>query len=597
MVELFDSRRLTGPNFYCQRPSALVDVLLGDAEEHADELVGEWRAWAQRMQTALGWTGYGTWDKRVGMARDGGVAAGLSLALEAPIDVLYAACSVNEWALDSALRSLGLAQVTEQDADGDFEAARARLLAEAEAERNPALIALSDAAHARGVTLLWDDDEVSLGQGTSAKVWPARELPAPDAVDWDGFHDVPTALVTGTNGKSTTVRLLCAMASAAGHVPGSSSTDYVRVGDEVLDAGDWSGPGGGRMLLRDRRVTLGVLEVARGGMLRRGLAVEHADVAVILNVGADHLAEWGTPDLASMAEAKFIPTRAGRALVLNADDPHVTATYDRLFAGCSAADLPAVHWFALDPANERIGAARAAGGSGAVFANGALARFQGAALVELAPAADVPMTLDGAARYNIANALAAVAAAHALGLPDAALASGLRAFGSDPADNPGRLNRFELGGATVLVDFAHNPDGFDALFEAAAALPAERRLVLLGQSGDRERASTRGMARACVAAGFDHVVIKELTEHLRGRALGELPAEVEAELRAAGLPESRFEHAPNELEAVEAALRWAQPGDLLLLLAHDARDAVLARIAALDAAGWRAGTALPTASD
>lgn len=590
-MELFDSRRLTGANFVWHLPSAVIDLLFAPDEAEPDAVVAAWEQQARRMLTALGWEEQRVLAKAVGFARDGQTLRGRSLALSAPLDALYAACSINEWALDAALASLGRPALTEQPVDADFDAARARLAAEIAEEANPALLALHAAADAHNVALLSDDDEVSVGMGTGSRVWPARALPAPDAVDWSALHNVPTAVVTGTNGKSTSVRLLATIASAAGHVPGSSSTDWVRVGDEVLDAGDWSGPGGGRMLLRDPRVTLGLLETARGGMLRRGLALERADVAVILNVDADHMSEWGTPDLASMAEAKFIPTRIANTLVLNADDPWIVATYERRFGAC-AQGAPDVRWFSLDPTNPLITAARATGGAGALLQGDALVRFQGAETVTLATTADVPMTLGGAARYNVANALAAVAAAHALGLKDAAISAGLRAFASDPADNPGRLNRFELGGATVLVDFAHNPGGFAALFEAAAALPAERRLVLLGQSGDRDRASTRAMAEECVRAGFDHIVIKELTEHLRGRELGELPAEVEAELLAAGLPAGHFEHAPSELAAVEAALAWARPGDLLLLLAHDARDQVLARVEGLAASGWRAGEPL-----
>jgi len=596
-MELHDSRRLTGANFLWHLPGAVLDLLLepgevqadGERGSVADAVVAAWQLDARRMLDALGWQAHAVLAKHVSVARDGGIAPGLSLALAAPLDALYAACSVNEWALDAAVSRLGGAPI-EGD---DFEAARVRLTAEIVEEQNPALIALHAAAARNGVALLSDDDEVSVGMGTGSKVWPARELPAPEAVDWGAIHNVPTTIVTGTNGKSTTVRLLAAMATAAGHVPGISSTDWVRVGDEVLDEGDWSGPGGGRMLLRDPRVTLGLLETARGGMMRRGLALEDANLAVILNVGADHLSEWGTPDLESMAEAKFIPTRVAEGLVLNADDERIVATFARLWSDREAeVDVPEVSWFSLDPANPVVVEARAAGGCGALLLDDQLVRFEGDAILPLAPSSDVPMTLGGAARYNVANALAAVAAAHELGLADDAIAAGLRSFGSDPDDNPGRLNRFELGGVEVLVDFAHNAEGFAALFEAAAALPADRRLVLLGQSGDRDLESTKGMAEECVRAGFDHVVIKELTEHLRGRELGELPAEIEAALLEAGLAPGHFEHAPNELTAVEAAFRWARPGDLLLLLAHDARAEVLALIHRLQASGWQPGEPL-----
>lgn len=591
-MELRDSRRLTGPNFLWERAGAVLDLLLEEGEcEPASKsrgaLVDAWSKAARRMLDALGWTAERTATKDVGFAPEtGGLFQGLCLAISAPLDGLYAACSVNEWALDAA--TAGLAGASEAEREADFEAARERLAAEIAAEANPALIALGAAARARGVAFLTDDELVSCGMGRGSASWPVGALPAPEAVDWTRIFDLPHAVVTGTNGKSTTVRLLAAMASAAGEVPGISSTDFVRVGDDVLEEGDWSGPGGGRLLLRDPRVTVGLLETARGGMMRRGLALEHTRIAVVLNIGADHLNEWGTPDLPSLTESKLIPVRVADVAVLNADDPELTRA-----AGRGSAGMAERVWFSLEATNPLLVEHLASGGRATWLADETLwASAATGGATRVADVSDVPMTLGGAARYNIANALAAVATALELGLPLDAIRTGLAAFASGPDDNPGRLNRFDLGGVTVLVDFAHNPDGFTALFAAAAALPATRRLALVGQSGDRDLVSTRGMAEALVASGIDHIVIKELTEHLRGRELGEMPALFEAELRRLGLDESRFSHASSEMAAVHLALEWARPGDLLLLLAHDARAEVLALVQALAARGWVPGEAV-----
>ena len=197
------------------------------------------------------------------------------------------------------------------------------------------------------------------------------------------------------------------------------------------------------------------------------------------------------------------------------------------------------------------------------------------------------MTLGGAARHNVANALAAIAAADLLGLSPEAIGNGLRTFASDPQDNPGRLNEFTVNGARVLVDFAHNPDGVAALCAMAVALPARRRLILLGQAGDRDEASIREMARIVWEAHPDHIIIKELPGHLRGREVGEVPALIEDELRRVGAGPGSFSHAEDEPAAVEQALRWAQPGDLVLLLTHEERSAVLARVAEAQAVGGR----------
>jgi UDP-N-acetylmuramyl tripeptide synthase len=201
----------------------------------------------------------------------------------------------------------------------------------------------------------------------------------------------------------------------------------------------------------------------------------------------------------------------------------------------------------------------------------------------------IPIALGGAARFNVANALAAAAVAEILGFSLEEIRSGLRNFQSTPAQNPGRQNRFELGAVHAMVDFAHNPHGVRAALEMAWSLPGERRLIVLGQAGDREELSIREMARLAWDARPDMIVIKELTEHLRGRAPGVIPALIEDELRALGAPEERFVHCESELEAVSWALDWARPGDLLLLFVHDKREEVLALLEERARSGWTPG--------
>ena len=194
---------------------------------------------------------------------------------------------------------------------------------------------MRNAARRHGVTFLHGEELVSVGSGRGVRVWPEQDLPDPAAVDWSAVFDVPTALVTGSNGKTTVVRLLAAMASAAGRVAGLSSTDAVRVGDRTVDQDDYSGPSGARLLLRQPDVEVAVLETARGGLLRRGLAVQRADVAVVTNIADDHLGEFGVETLEALAETKLLVARAlggdGR-LVLNADDPVLVPAAARLAA-------------------------------------------------------------------------------------------------------------------------------------------------------------------------------------------------------------------------------------------------------------------------
>jgi UDP-N-acetylmuramyl tripeptide synthase len=571
-MKLRDSRRLTGPNLLTDRPGAVLDVALGEGEREA--AVGAWRRQARRVLEAVGWGG----EELAARTFPGGA----SLALTAPIDALYAATEVAEWAWSAAAAALAGAP------EPGLEAAAERLRAAIAAEANPRLRALAAAAGARGVAFLADDETVSVGMGAGSRAWPAREAPPPAEVPWDEVHDVPAAVVTGTNGKTTTVRLAAAMARAAGRTPGVASTDWVRVGEEVVDRGDWSGPGGARAVLRDRRVETAILETARGGLLRRGLAVPRAAVGAVTNVAEDHLGEFGVHDLATLVAVKLLVARGAPVLVANADDP-------ALAAAAPGAGRP-VTWFGLDPGAPVLGECRAAGGGAALLEGDRLVLWRGGRREEVAAVDRVPVALGGAARHNLANALAAIGVAVHLGLDLAAIREGLAGFESSPGENPGRLNEFRLGGARVVVDFAHNPHGLEALLGMAAALPARRRLVLLGQAGDRDDGAIRELVRIVWRARPDRpdrVIAKEMPQHLRGRAPGEVPGLIEDELYALGAPAEAVGRAESELAAVRQALAWARPGDLLLLLTHESRDEVLALLATLAERGWRPGEALP----
>lgn len=569
-MEMLDSRRLPGANLLWERPGAVIDVNADAAL--LPQLIEAWKLAARARLDGVGWTEH---DCRVRVSK-----SGASLAISAPLDALYAATEVNEsaWTAACAAVSGEVAPDLTEDVEN--------LRDEIDEERNPPLLRLRTIAHEHGVAFLSDDDVASVGLGSGSQSWPVSDLPRPADVDWEKIHDIPCALITGTNGKTTTARLLAAMIEASGKLPGISSTDGVRVGQEVVDAGDWSGPGGARLVLRHPKTEVGILETARGGMLRRGLAIERCEVAAVLNVGEDHLGEWGVGSLQGLAEGKFVVTRVADVAVINADDEVVAARGDAL-------KQPAI-WFSLDATNPRVTKSLAQGGAACFFDGEAICWQRSDQLERVLPVSEIPVTMNGAARYNIANALAAVAIARQLGIELAHIQTGLRNFQNSVADNPGRLNHFEIGGVQAIVDYAHNPHGFEAVFEMMNQLPAGRRLVLLGQAGDREESSIRELARQTWAAQPDLIVIKEMESHLRGRELGEVPAMIEEELRQSGAPESAFTHAPSEPEAVRAAFAWAEPGDLLMLLCHDKRDEVLAWISALQASDWVAGNTPPT---
>jgi len=205
----------------------------------------------------------------------------------------------------------------------------------------------------------------------------------------------------------------------------------------------------------------------------------------------------------------------------------------------------------------------------------------------------VPAAFGGAAKHNVANAMAAALLARALGFPEGAVADGLASFRSRRDDNPGRLNVIPLGGATLLIDYAHNPHGMDALVDVARTLDAARRLLVVGQAGDRDDEAIRALVRAAFRLRPDAVVVKEMTGYLRGRPEGEIPRLIEDELKRLGADPASIVHAGSEVEAAQWALSWARPGDLLVLTTHASRGEVFDLIDRLERARWRAGAPLP----
>jgi UDP-N-acetylmuramyl tripeptide synthase len=552
-MKLTDVRRLTGASLILDGPGAAGEAELPAGREGL--VVALWRRQMRAILAAVGWGGESV--------RVRPYEGGASLAVTAPIDGLYAATELIEWAWEAT------EAILKGGDPPDLDVAAAELRYQIAEERRPRLVALAEAAARHGVTFLAGEERVSLGLGTGCRAWPEEELPDEGDVPWDKLHDVPLALVTGTNGKSTTVRLAAAIGAAAGRAVGLCSSDWVRAAGETIAEGDYSGPGGARRAVRDPRVELAVLEVARGGLMRRGLALPRAEACLITNVAADHLGDYGINDVADLTDAKFT----------------VLVRRSTAFAG-------EISWFSLNPGTPDMAAWLAAGGEAALLEDGQLVLAKGKARRPVLPVEDFPLGMKGAARFNIANALGAIALAAALGLPAEAMARGLAGFAGGPDANPGRGNFIEVGGITVLVDFAHNTHGVTALMEAIRPLPAKRRLYLLGHAGDRRDDDIRELVRAVWAERPDRIIVKEMEKVLRGRAVGEIPRLIAEELSSLGAPANRVGQAASELESVRQALAWAAPGDLLVLLLHSERKEALALLQELRDGGWQAGAPL-----
>ena len=557
-MEYLDARRITGPSLLWNTAGSILDI--GCSAEEADDVIRAWEAAVRYMLAAVGWGHESTCHWRL--------RGGVSLALSAPIDALYAASEINEWAWLCMQSGVEVASFPDLAAKVD----EIRILIENEV--NPALLQLEAAASKHAVAFLWDDDDVSVGLGAGSETWPCRQLPQPDELDWSRFHDIPMGIVTGTNGKTTTVRLATHILRGTGKNVGVSCTDWIAVNDSIIERGDWSGPGGARNVLRQKEVDIAILETARGGLLRRGLGVNKADVALVTNIAEDHLGDFGSRNLQELLDIKWVVSRAvdtTGTLVLNADDELLVAK-----AGDYSGNIV---WFSLNADNAVAKKHAAAGGLAFVLDGNALTKCHGDEREVICDSSEISITLNGAARHNTANALAAAALTYCLGTSIEAIRNGLKSVTQD--DNPGRCNVYEIGGFRVLLDFAHNPQAMRALFDMAGGLPAKRRLLAFGQAGDRPDDLIAELVRGAWSIGLDAVMVSELEVYHRGRGPGEVYKVIHDELIRCGAHENQIRHFEQEMESLDAALDWAKPGDLVIMLALGDGVAIQEKLKAL----------------
>ena len=392
-----------------------------------------------------------------------------------------------------------------------------------------------------------------------AEAEPGPEPTVPDP-------EIPVIQVTGTNGKTSTTRLLAHLVMTAGKRVAFSSTDGVYRNDRRVRKGDYSGFGGAAIALA-QHPDVAVLETARGGILLRGIGVSHNDVAVVTNVSADHLDLQGISTVDQLAEVKSTITRITRPtgwVVLNADDPRVLAMRR------TATGQP---WlFSLDPQNPALREALADRGRAITVLDGRIVWMEAAAVHLLVALEDVPITLAGLSRMYTQNALAAAAAGLAVGLSSRTVSKGLRTFVLDPTKNPGRTNLFSLDRRLLVLDYAHNEAGMDGLVEILQGLrPAGREIWLaIGTAGDRTDAILQGFA-VRAALGTDHLAIAELLKYLRGRPREDVVDQLRRGAARAGKRDVPVY--PDEMRALRGMLKASAPGDVVGITALAQREA------------------------
>ena len=376
----------------------------------------------------------------------------------------------------------------------------------------------------------------------------------------DADRRVPIVSISGTNGKSTVTRLITHILVLAGRHVGTTTSDGILVDERMVEAGDWTGPGGAARILERHDVDIAILETARGGIMLRGIGYESNDASVLTNVSSDHLDLQGIHTLPELAEVKATIARMTRRegwAILNGDDPYVVAAGRGIRAK--------VAYFSLD--EDRSAAVRrhrARGGRAYLLRRGALVEADGTdgSMRELARVRDIPITIGGLARHNIANALAAAGAARALGATIEQVGHGLLDFRPSVDRSPGRLNIFRLGARLVIVDFAHNEAGIAALLDVAegiaggAAGRAAPITAIIGTAGDRPDDTLRGIGRIA-AQRAQRVAVKETTKYLRGRTRESVIGELLAGAKAGGVAATDVPIYPSETEALRAELNGA----------------------------------------
>ncbi|MEW6523952.1 MAG: cyanophycin synthetase [Bacillota bacterium] len=370
---------------------------------------------------------------------------------------------------------------------------------------------------------------------------------------------IPLVAITGTNGKTTVTRMIAHMGQKAGMVTGYTCSDGVFVDSQQLLGGDTTGPRSAQVVLGHPAVELAVLETARGGIIRSGLGFDRCDVAVVTNIGDDHLGQDGVETLEDLCDVKAllveIVNKKG-TVVLNADDPMVSSLASR--------SRGHITYFSLAPDNLAIRKHLMRGGCAVYLKRGSIYVAVGSRERKLITVRSIPASFDGRYRPNVANAMAAVAAGVALNIPDGVIKEVLREFSAGAGHNPGRLNLMDVGHCRVLVDYAHNVPAVQSLTRFLGQVRGSSRCIgVVASPGDRTDDAIERLGRV-IAAGFDLVIVKEDTD-LRGRRPGETASLLKDGILSAA-PSLKVEIILEEEAAVVRALQEASPGDLVVIL-------------------------------
>lgn len=555
------STRLFGANWFFDKSGAVLDV---PVDKNQDELVKLWFLELDRLLPVLNWendyqTGYKIYSK------------GIRFAISAPFDLLWAATDLVDYVWLSVRHKFEFGEFLSLDN------AKSYMLPILDKYTNLVYRKVHAKANQLGLNVFEDGATVAIGSGKYSYIVAMDKL-SYDDVPWDRIKEVPAVLITGTNGKTTTVRLTRFICKMANKIVGYCSSDWIMVGDEVIEKGDLSGPSGNQGVMMNQNVEVAVLEVARGGLLRRGILTNFVKAATVTNISEDHLSEDGVDTLEELALAKALVYKAvapdGYA-VINLDD--------QLMREFSKSLTTKKIYITQDITNPQY-VPYLADAAYICYTNKDAFYWRDKNHDKLiATFANTPITVNGYALHNVENALHAIALSFTLGNDIAHIGQALMQYENNALNNQGRANVFNYNGGKIIVDFAHNTAGFKAMIHLAKSyvVSGAKFGILLGNTGNRMNLTDK-ITDAVIEGKPDFVVIKELTTYLRGTVPGELVRYMQDMLIAKGMDAKNLQLADNEFAALDIALDFVKAGDVFLFVAHESTSEIIEKLKSVE---------------
>ncbi|MBK2149778.1 Mur ligase [Francisella tularensis] len=535
------SRRLVGPNLFFKETGTVLDVPLVD---NRDELTKLFYQEANRILLALDWQDIKITHKFFNN--------GVRFAMTAPVDITMPACDVIDFIWLSTREGF------ETGVFKTIEEAKRKLIPLIDEDKNLTYRKLYELAKSKGFNAFRDKNKAFIGSGRGCYEFDL-DNDSIDDIPWQDIYDIPAVIVTGTNGKTTTVRLTDYICRVAGKLTGYTSTDWVKVNDQLIDEGDYSGPTGHQFVLTNKKVEVALLESARGGLLKRGLIETYVNAAAVTNVSADHLGEDGIETVAELAEAKSIVFRAlgqGSHGIINLDNSYMKERFDKF----SCAKIVVTQ----NPQQHDMKYYLSKADYACIVEDGNFVWVEANSKKVILPVIEAPLTVRSFAKHNIENAMIAIALSFKLGISFDVIEKALRSYSNDPKVNRGRANVFEWDNKVAILDYAHNEAGMEALLNMVKAYDkGGKKYLMIGTTGDRKYLIS-GINDIILKHNLDFIVIKETEKYLRGAKPLELPLLIRKDLADKGYDISNTYISHGEIDGVKFLVEKLESNDMAI---------------------------------